>query len=1240
MFNQLLLISHFIVGYFNAVDSNIVFVNSSEELEMQLNHFTSENLYLKLDSSIEYRLSNKGYIHFTNRSFTMVSSNGDIANISCNNDSVHYYPSTTGIAFVNSVVHMSKIRFIRCGLHLRTLPRNITSIFNETSQLYYRSRYASTLLFIHSCVNLEQVEIQSSNGFAILGFNLIFSSLRLVQIGNSSTRFAKSVQADGSGIMLHFGESQYKMMATRVSLINVTFRNNTDFFRGRECLPQHLKYHFKHLQVYNAAGLTILYAQKTYQAQVIINGGKFIRNAASYTGGILIFYFETRIISTTIIRNSEFRNNAKFSFRKCHGVALLFLWLGVSPSSVNEALTIEDSTFTGGLLEEKYRRKFGSIFIGILSPYLKISFTFRNLHFSENNNRGTGGTCMTVSLNEDFGRWSNVNVTLDSIRATNNANLFDYSTPTSLFHFIFIQNVTFKGNGTFENNFGSVIFAEESNVYLDGNVVCSNNTGERGGCIQIEGNSLLFFMESLTASFINNRAYFGGAIYVDSNSFINCAIQVMSFHESNITFASNYGKFAGNSIFAVPIAKCFIMDTYHYSWSKMYTRYFKLDYQSVDLINNSLLQLSTSANEFTLDYKERNKYVYLHTVISPKYPGETIFLRIRVRDIDDRHVYSNINMEVSKVQHYSLVSVWLKTSGGNRALEGKIVTDFNISIHTSLTSLHNVALMFSISKNYDKAHKVTLLPCPLGFELHNISGSCECSRVITEHLPQGVQCFIDSKMISIPDRKYIWIGTVDNNTAISTTCPLTYCNSDPYYKYVMTAGKETLLTNDSYNSYNTNETVRLCLDNRIGTLCGQCNESNGYALAFGSNKCIECTNTGYYLSLTIITHLVGGLILILIIYVLQLTLTTGTLNGIIFYAQAVNAGLMEQISVSYYHTYRHIGTILKICHTFLTFLNLDLGFSICSFKGMTQLWKTGLTLIFPIYLLTIVVVIIIASHYSTWFSNRTSHSSVQVLVTVVHLSFSKLLLALINVFTPATIHTSQNSFYVWYWDGSIKYMGHFHLPLVIVTTITVSILLMPYITLLLLGTPLTKYYRRASFYLRPVLEAVHAPYKENKQYWFVARLFLVIIVYMMYVIFRSQNVTVLNVSLSCVLSLFLIGQALFQPFRSKLINVLDCWLMLNITLVYVTLWSSVSSVSEIVNIIAVMLAALTLLGILLYHTSFVIPCLRRVFLKLKNSKMFSFFKRKEEVEQLLENTDSFYGGVDGYREPLHSSKDN
>ena len=74
----------------------------------------------------------------------------------------------------------------------------------------------------------------------------------------------------------------------------------------------------------------------------------------------------------------------------------------------------------------------------------------------------------------------------------------------------------------------------------------------------------------------------------------------------------------------------------------------------------------------------------------------------------------------------------------------------------------------------------------------------------------------------------------------------------------------------------------------------------------------------------------------------------------------------------------------------------------------------------------------------------------------------------------------------------------------IITSLVVLPLLLPYILLLLFAKSL-RHWTCANEYTRPILEAIHAPYKNDKQYWFVARLLLLIMMYLLYSIEPYQH---------------------------------------------------------------------------------------------------------------------------------------
>uniref|UniRef100_A0A1X7V2V2 Uncharacterized protein n=1 Tax=Amphimedon queenslandica TaxID=400682 RepID=A0A1X7V2V2_AMPQE len=195
--------------------------------------------------------------------------------------------------------------------------------------------------------------------------------------------------------------------------------------------------------------------------------------------------------------------------------------------------------------------------------------------------------------------------------------------------------------------------------------------------------------------------------------------------------------------------------------------------------------------------------------------------------------------------------------------------------------------------------------------------------------------------------------------------------------------------------------------NSSGSYLGSTNSTISLPLCYGSRTGDAC----------------AGPLLVLLLYTLKLTLTTGTLNGIIFYAQIANIGIIHYLNVPCNECDKKIRYPVRFVSVFISWLNLNLGFPLCFFNGMTEILKAGLSLLFPVYLILIVGLLIILSRYSVTVSNRFSRSSIQVLVTVVHLSFTKLLQSVLDVFSSAKIYTEgvdvPNT--IWYNNGAIMY---------------------------------------------------------------------------------------------------------------------------------------------------------------------------------------------------------------------------
>ena len=705
-----------------------ILINSSQQLEWQLQRLSQINtLQLVLDSSVQYQLTNDSFSYFINKNITIQSNNNQTANISCINN--------IGIAFIDSTVTIIGISLKKCGSHLALLPDNVTDRFNNTSPLYYSSNSAAVLLLVECKVTIDTVIIGSSFGFSIVGYNLRSSQIQFLTVCNSLQKPDSQETGSGSGMLIHFSDSKNQLTTPTILLNNTVFENNVEYYNGSYCISDTYNYYYFNNRslLQNAAGLTILYTQNSYTVNTVIQEGRFTHNSGKNAGGCLILHYKSNVTSTTTFNRSNFQSNSYYSDIVCHGVALQYFWLKDSPSAVNNSLVIENTQFKGTPSGQKTHHITGAVFIGIYSSHLRIHFHFKTMTCCNNHSPGVGAICLMMELSRHYGNRSTVSVTMKDITAINNSNTEQYSNPTNIFHFRSINAIYFTGFSVFNNNQGTVILAEECHLYLYGQMMFTNNIALKGGAIRLEGNGVLHFMEGLSAQFTNNHAYIsGGAIYVDSNFDIYCAIQVIRPSNINISFIDNEAKMAGNAIFASPIYECINYRQYRTKWVKEYKKLFNIHQQN----NTTVKSISTYPYKFHVHYTDDNEILYKK--IPQLFPGETLFLRITATDRSNKSAFSFVNIEIFDTQN----NLWLKRSGGTYVTEGANKTSLKISVHTKSETSKIATLLFSLPNSFSKTYKIELRECPLGFRLNPSSGICKCSRIIKKWLP-GTHCSID-----------------------------------------------------------------------------------------------------------------------------------------------------------------------------------------------------------------------------------------------------------------------------------------------------------------------------------------------------------------------------------------------------------------------------------------------------------------------------------------------------------------
>ena len=471
-------------------------------------------------------------------------------------------------------------------------------------------------------------------------------------------------------------------------------------------------------------------------------------------------------------------------------------------------------------------------------------------------------------------------------------------------------------------------------------------------------------------------------------------------------------------------------------------------------------------------------------------------------------------------------------------------TPVKFIIVSEATNTCELFLAASSSSHYiSEAFYVQLLSCPVGFTLQK--GVCNCDHIISTYT---VECYIDDSAIKRTANTWITAHTQTNSTKyLISYCPMDYCL--PY------SSKLNLLYPDLQ-----------CQFNRSGILCSQCQYH--LSMVFGSSRCMECTN----LSIILISVMVimTGVVLVVLLYILNLTVTNGTINGIIFYANIVS------INDSVFLVNENVFNFLKV---FISFLNLDLGVEMCFFDRMGTYAKMWLQLFFPFYLLVIAISIIMVSRYSSRVLRLTYTRSLPVLATLFLLSYTGILRTVSTVlFSYSTITHLPSGHHqiVWSIDASVPMFG-VKFSILFITCLILFLLLIPFNIILLFTRYLLRF--RMINYYKPLLDAFQGSYKDKYYHWIGLQLTMRSLFFAMYA-FQTRLKLILSAIL---LVIFSICCGHIHPHKNKIVNLQELLLLMNLTIMYAVSYQSSKRIFSTATNIMISLTFIQLFTIVFYH---------------------------------------------------------
>ena len=550
----------------------------------------------------------------------------------------------------------------------------------------------------------------------------------------------------------------------------------------------------------------------------------------------------------------------------------------------------------------------------------------------------------------------------------------------------------------------------------------------------------------------------------------------------------------------------------------------EINRQFIKYINNSQLELTKKK---PLCYCMYEKHDCVREELGPMYPGQTLAVPLYA---PVNFTYS-IGVVAERQSKADVTSCVLSKSSEliQRIGRSCTMTYYTIVFPTDswcelfLKVPHNKNLQYSI-------FYIGQLECPLGFI--KLNGTCQCYPMFTKF--GFTKCDINRQAILRPAHYWIYPALNKSHSYyISEKCPFYNCLPSPTYVHLSTPDTQ-------------------CQFNRTGLLCGQC--QHGFSTVFGSNQCNRCSNI---FLLLLIPFMIAGILVILLLFLLNLTVNNGSINPYILYVNIIWINSTLIFPNHEHHT--PVNIIIALA-------NFDVGIQTCFYDGMDDYAKVWLQLVFPCYLVLLTIVLITVSQYSKKVYRFTAQRGIAVLATVLLLSYMKILSIVSSVlFNYSTIiHLPSNeTTHVWAVDANVPLLSGKFIVLFIICII-VFVLLLLFST----GLLLNKVIQRFKFpqlminKFKPLLDAYQGPYNTKHYYWTGSQLLMRVVFFGMSSL--NNNTRLVTSIITLYIANILHGSC--RPFISIANNYQQISLMTNLLVLHMLVFSGLGTVSVSVTI--------------------------------------------------------------------------
>ncbi len=699
------------------------------------------------------------------------------------------------------------------------------------------------------------------------------------------------------------------------------------------------------------------------------------------------------------------------------------------------------------------------------SRSVKLQMTVEFCHFTGN----TGVSILIDATDEEGSKLKLNNCTFlsneDVLQARSVVQLHGYI-ETRLSNCFFQDN----RNTPIEINFGDLVFTH-NNWFI-------GNRGYYGGGVSLIDSTVIFTVNA-QVYFTNNSARFGGAIYVVKTS---CASKsplcfYSAANSSYIYLTENTADSGGDEIYGAALNDTCIANSNSNTSVSVYRNHFKFNNYTepkLSLVTSDPKRICLCRQDTLIPICSDINYIF-NTSIKNGYPGEYFVFYIVLVGYEFGTVSGTAYIRALDTENVQSVAInSTSCTAVNYTINSKLNTTVTLVLTTQEIALREYGdrdYMEAAIKTYNESEvipesllttpvyiDIKVQDCPEGFSFNDRRNICECD------LKNQTTCIICNSQRLFKMSGTQWIG---EGVLYTEHAPHGHINTSEKWVTLDGVANECPAINGE-----SLEVDEQCANNHTGQLCGNC--SGNYSLTLGRPDCKECAYKGLAF---IVFFILAGPLLVALIKMLDLTVTIGSVNGLIIYANLVwaNESIIFNSRECEFNEY-----FLKV---FIAWINLDFGITECFFKGFNAVWKAFFQFLFPIYIWILAIAIIFASRYSDRVARVFGTKSVSLLATLFLLSYSKLLTAVTTVFDGTTL----GNITVWTEDGTIEYMREEHIALFLVSLVFSTLFLLPFTASLLFIQPLRAISHIRPFQwvhkLKPFFDAYTGILEDKYHYW-------------------------------------------------------------------------------------------------------------------------------------------------------------